>query len=240
MGELSLLRRSPRACVQRRPYEEEPINSSEWDERYSGTDLAWSAAPNRWVEQVTAGLAVGRVLDLAGGDGRNALWLAGRGWRATVVDFSEVALDRVRVLAAKRVGANEQRVNVLRADVRIYQPTPGSFDLVLLVYLHVPAADRRTVVRSAASAVAPGGRLLVVAHDSKNLVGGFGGPQDARLLYTAEDVAADLVGTGLAIGRSEAVVRAVVTDGGPREAIDAVLVAYRPVNATTATRESDS
>jgi SAM-dependent methyltransferase len=213
---------------------EEPINSSEWDERYSGTDLVWSATPNQWVERLTADLPVGRALDLAGGEGRNALWLAGRGWQATVVDFSQVALDRVRVLAAKRFGAGDQRVNMLRADVRTYQPTPGSFDLVLLVYLQVPADDRRTVVRSAASAVAPGGRLLVVAHDSKNMVGGFGGPQDAGLLYTAEDVAADLVGTGLAIECSEAVVRTVVTDDGPRDAIDVVLMA---VNAPTATRE---
>jgi SAM-dependent methyltransferase len=223
-------------AVDCRAYEEEPINSSQWDERYGSADLVWSATPNRWVEQLTADLPVGRALDLAGGEGRNALWLADRGWQAIVVDLSEVALDRVRGLAAKRFGANDQRVSTLRADVRTYQPPPGSFDLVLLVYLHVPADDRRTVVRSAASAVAPGGRLLVVAHDSKNLEGGFGGPQDARLLYTAEDVAADLVGTSLAIERSEAVVRTVVIDGGPRDAIDAVLMA---VNAPTATKETE-
>ena len=196
----------------------------------------WSAAPNQWVEQLTADLPVGRVLDLAGGEGRNALWLADRGWQATVVDFSQVALDGVRELAAKRFGAGDQRVTILQADARTYQPTPGSFDLVLLVYLHVPADDRRTVARSAASAVAPGGRLLVVAHDSKNLVGGFGGPQDPRLLYTADDVAADLIGTGLAIERSEAVLRTVVTDDGLRDAIDAVLMA---VNAPPATRETE-
>ena len=194
----------------------------------------WSATPNQWVEQLTADLPVGRVLDLAGGEGRNALWLACRGWQATVVDFSQVALDRVSELAAKRLGAGDQHVTTLRADVRTYRPTPGSFDLVLLVYLHLPADHRRTVVRSAASAVAPGGRLLVVAHDSKNLAGGFGGPQDPLLLYTADDVAADLVGTGLAIERSEAVLRTVVTDDGPRDAIDAVLMA---INATPATRE---
>jgi SAM-dependent methyltransferase len=220
--------------------EEEPINSSEWDERYRSADLVWSATPNRWVEQFTADLPAGRVLDLAGGEGRNALWLADRGWQATVVDFAQVALDRVRDLAAKRFGAGDQRVSTLWADVRTYQAAPGSFDLVLLVYLQVSADDRRTVVRSAASSVAPGGRLLVVAHDSKNLEGGFGGPQDARLLYTADDVGADLVGTGLDIEHSGAALRSVVTDDGPRQAVDAVLMAYRPVNATTAAREIDS
>lgn len=220
--------------------EEETINSSEWDECYRSTDLVWSATPSQWVEQLTAHLPAGRVLDLAGGEGRNALWLADHGWRATVVDFAQVALDRVRDLAAARFGAGDQRMRTLLADVRTYHAAPRSFDLVLLVYLHLPAGDRCTVVRSAASSVAPGGRLLVVAHDSKNLEGGFGGPQDARLLYTADDVAADLVGTGLDIERSGAVLRTVVTDDGPREAVDAVLMAYRPVNATTTAREIES
>jgi SAM-dependent methyltransferase len=199
----------------------------------------WSATPNQWVEKLTAGLPVGRALDLAGGEGRNALWLADRGWQATVVDFSQVALDKARVLASKRFGANSERLTTIRADLLTYRPVVASFDLVLLVYLQLPPNDRRTVVRSAATALAPGGRLLVVAHHSKNLSAGVGGPQDPDLLYTAEDIAADLTGTELAIERSDSLLRAVATDGGRREAIDAVLIACRAHNATTATRETD-
>ena len=70
------------------------MDAEQWDQRYDQADLVWSAAPNRWVEEVTGSLSPGRVLDLAAGEGRNALWLAGRGWRATAVDFSRVALDR--------------------------------------------------------------------------------------------------------------------------------------------------
>lgn len=200
----------------------------------------WSATPNQWVEKLTADLPVGRALDLAGGEGRNALWLADRGWQATVVDFSQVALDKARVLASKRFGANSERLTTIRADLLTYRPVVASFDLVLLVYLQLPANDRRTVVRSAATAVAPGGRLLVVAHHSKNLSAGVGGPQDPHLLYTAEDIATDLTGTDLAIERSDSMLRTVATDDGPREAIDAVLIACRAHNATTAPRETDS
>lgn len=122
-------------------------------------------------------MAPGRVLDLAGGEGRNALWLADRGWQATVVDFSQVALDRARALAVQRFRANDRRLVAVRTDLLTYRPEHASFDLVLVVYLHLVAQARRAVLRMAAAAVAPGGRLLVVAHDSTNLTAGFGGPQ---------------------------------------------------------------
>lgn len=206
------------------------MDSSTWDERYSGSDLVWSAAPNQWVEQVAADLPSGRCLDLAGGEGRNALWLVERGWRATVVDFSQVALDRASSLATQRLGDEHDRLTVERADLLAYQPAPGAFDLVLVVYLHLGSDARRTVLRTAAGAVAPGGLLLVVAHDSSNLTHGFGGPQDPAVLYTAEDVEADLAGSGLAVERAETAARAVVTDEGSRDALDALLVARRPTH----------
>ena len=60
------------------------MDSSAWDERYSGNDLAWSSTPNQWVGQLAAELPPGCVPGLAGGEGRNALCLADRGWQATV------------------------------------------------------------------------------------------------------------------------------------------------------------
>lgn len=215
------------------------MNSSSWDQRYAGTDLVWSASPNQWVEQVAAGLAPGRVLDLAGGEGRNALWLADRGWQATVVDFSRVALDRASSLAAQRFGDEDGRLITVHADLLSYLPEPEAFDLVLVVYLQLVAGERRTVLQRAATAVAPGGRLLVVAHDSTNLTAGVGGPQDASVLFTAADVEADIAGTGLVITRSEAVLRTVATENGPREAVDALLLGARTARSSTTTKHND-
>jgi SAM-dependent methyltransferase len=219
---------------------EETVDSSTWDARYAGTDLVWSATPNQWVEQVAGGLAPGRVLDLAGGEGRNALWLADRGWQATVVDFSQVALDRANALAVQRFGAVNQRLVTVNADLLTYRPEPASFDLVLVVYLHLLAHDRRAVMRMAATAIAPRGRLLLVAHDATNLTAGVGGPQDPRVLYTCADVEADLAGSGLVIERTGTVLRAVDTENGPRHAVDALLLANRPGDATTLTRKTQS
>jgi SAM-dependent methyltransferase len=205
------------------------MDSRAWDERYAAAELVWGGEPNRWVVRETEGLAPGRALDLAAGEGRNALWLAARGWRATAVDFSAVALDRGRRLADSRPPEVREHLDWVRADLASYRPDAGAFDLVLVVYLHVPAAERRAVLRRAADAVAPGGTLLVVGHDTANLTEGVGGPQDAAVLFTPDDVLADLEGTGLEPRRAERVRRPVAgPDGGRAHAVDALVRLERP------------
>lgn len=199
------------------------MNSEAWDERYRAADLVWGLPPNRWVEQETAELTPGRALDLACGEGRNALWLAGRGWQVTAADFSQVGLDKGRALEEHSDAATP--VQWRRADATVYRPDEP-VDLALICYLQLPAEQRRAAVRNAASALAPGGTLLVIGHDSANLAEGTGGPQDPQVLFTAQDVADDLDGTGLQIDRAEAVRRPV--EGAPRPAIDALLRAHRP------------
>jgi ubiquinone/menaquinone biosynthesis C-methylase UbiE len=193
----------------------------------------WGTAPNRWVEQELAGLPPGRAVDVAAGEGRNAIWLAARGWRVTAVDFSAVALERGRRLAAAQPGEVAGRVTWQNADVTRWEAPGPVFDLVLLAYLQLPAAQRRGVLRQAAAALAPGGTLLVVGHDTSNLTAGVGGPQDERVLFTPEDVLDDLGGTELVTTLAEQVRRPVQVEGGsePRYAIDALVRCFRPVAA---------
>jgi SAM-dependent methyltransferase len=165
------------------------------------------------------GAQPGRALDLACGEGRNALWLAAQGWQVTAVDFSTVAIAKARELDTHAV------VEWVAADATSYtSATP--VDLALLCYLQLPAAQRRAAVRAAAAALAPNGVLLVIAHDSRNLVDGTGGPQDPHVLYTASDLALDLDGTDLTIERAGEVLRPV--QGADRPAIDVLVRARRP------------
>jgi len=193
-----------------------------WDQRYSGPDLVWGAGPNRFVADEVAALPPGRAVDLGAGEGRNAIWLAERGWRVTAVDFSAAGLDRAARLAAGR-GAS---VDWVHADLLAWQPAPGGYDLVLIAYLHLPSADLARVFRAAAAAVAPGGTLLVIGHDRDNITRGHGGPQDPDRLYTPALVTAQL--GGLAIIRAEQVPRPVRTPEGERTAIDTLVRAQRP------------
>jgi SAM-dependent methyltransferase len=198
------------------------MDREEWNRRYAGRELLWTGEPNRFLVAETAALRPGRALDLACGEGRNAVWLAEQSWRVTGADFSEVALEKARRLADAR-GVEAEWV---AADLLEYRPEPGAFDLVIVFYLQVPAAQRRTILRAAVEAVAPGGAFLLVAHDRANLEQGYGGPQEPAVLYTAEDVVADL--DGLRIERAERVERPVQTPDGDRIALDTLVRAVRP------------
>ncbi|MEP6651018.1 MAG: class I SAM-dependent methyltransferase, partial [Lapillicoccus sp.] len=185
------------------------MDSTAWDHRYAASDLVWSATPNVVVARETADLPPGRALDLASGEGRNAIWLAERGWRVTAVDFSAVATERARSLAEQRLGSRADRVDAVTADLMVWSPEPASADLVVLAYLQLGAAERRHAHRLAAVALARGGTFLLVAHHSDNLREGVGGPQDSAVLFTEGDVIADLEGTDLVVDRAERVERVV-------------------------------
>jgi len=202
----------------------ERVKSADWDQRYAGSELLWTAEANRFLVAEAGGLAPGTALDLACGEGRNAVWLAERGWTVRGVDFSGVALAKAEKLAAAR-GVD---VAWEQADLLDSSPEPASYDLVAILYLQVPAAERRVIVRRAAAGLAPGGTLLVIAHDSSNLEHGWGGPQSPAVLYGAADVRSDLAGSAVEIERAETLERPVETPDGERIALD-LLVRARAV-----------
>lgn len=197
------------------------MDHHEWDERYSGADLVWSAEPNRFLVEEVESLPPGSALDVACGEGRNAVWLAQRGWYVNGVDFSAVGLEKARRLAAARNVSVEWEL----ADVAGAGPAFDSYDLVIVMYLHLPTAQRSTAFRRAAAAVAPGGTILVVGHDITNPSEGWGGPSDLAVLYGPDDVVADL--DGLDIVKAERVRRPVTTDDGEKNAIDVLVRATR-------------
>ena len=188
-----------------------------WDTRYAGSEFLWKQEPNRFLVAELDGLAPGRALDLACGEGRNAVWLAQQGWAVTGVDFSEVGLAKAALLAESR----GVEVELVAADLLDYVP-PAGLDLAIAFYFQVPDDERRLVLGRAAEALAPGGTMLVVAHDLLNLSDGIGGPQEPDVLYTPEDIVGDLA--GLIVERAERVRRPV----GESAAIDALVRATKP------------
>jgi len=125
------------------------MDHKDWNDRYAAQELLWGAEPNRFlVEELREVAPRGRALDLACGEGRNAIWLAKLGWVVTAVDYSQVAIERARRLAA------EQHVDIewILADVTSFAPAASEFQLVVIAYLHLPETSRRTVLAHAASA----------------------------------------------------------------------------------------
>jgi len=201
------------------------MDSSMWDARYSTDELVWKADPNRFLVEEVRDMEPGRALDVACGEGRNALWLAERGWEATGVDFSAVGLDKARSIGARR-GVD---VEWIEADVLSWEPPADRFDLIVVAYLQLPADERRRVHRLLVRGIAPGGTLLVIAHDSTNLIEGVGGPQSPHVLFSPDDVVRDVEGCGLVVVRADRVLRPVSTPEGPRDAIDALVRLSRPL-----------
>ncbi|MFC7480956.1 SAM-dependent methyltransferase [Luedemannella flava] len=161
-----------------------------WEERYRAKPTIWSGNPNPQLVAEVADLAPGRALDVGCGEGADAAWLAARGWRVTGVDISTVALDRARAHVDSAGLAD--RIELVHADLRVTPPEPGAYDLVSAQFMHLPPGPRRELYAQLASAVAPGGTLLIVGHDPTDLHTSVHRAHFPDMMFTVDEVASAL------------------------------------------------
>jgi SAM-dependent methyltransferase len=176
--------------------------ASIWNERYRAKPQIWSGKPNPQLVREAGGLRPGKALDLGCGEGADAIWLAQQGWTVTAVDVSAVALERAHshekaALARESVHAGEgaiaSRITWQQADLEQWQPE-GSFDLVTSQFLHSQELAWQGPLRTAASAVKPGGTLLIVGHHPDRLPpwGGGGAHAHREMFYTGDELVREL------------------------------------------------
>ncbi|WP_327044578.1 FAD-dependent oxidoreductase [Microbispora sp. NBC_01189] len=199
-----------------------------WEERYQSRPAVWSGRPNAQLVAEAADLPPGRALDVGSGEGADAVWLAGRGWRVTGTDISATALKRAAGHASDAGPEVAARIEWVHADLRDHPLPEGAYDLVSAHYMHLPVETRRALYARLAAAVAPGGVLLIVGHHPLDLLTVAHRQHLPQAMFTAEEVAASLDPADWEVTAAEARPRTATDPEGHEITIrDAVLVARR-------------
>lgn len=203
------------------------FDESFWDERYRQHGSVWSRDPNPSLMAEAASLRPGSALDVGSGEGADSIWLARQGWRVTAVDISSVALARAAERAAEDATV-AGRIVWVHHDLTAMPPPAGTFDLVSAQFMHLPLAQRTELYHRLAASVAPGGTFLIVGHHPDDLATGIRRPSQPGLLFTPEEIAAELDPEEWQIDVCEARRRSVRdADGNSITVTDSVLRAHR-------------
>ncbi len=174
------------------------MDSSFWDDRYSGADFFYGTTPNGFIAEHAPLIPPGPVLCLAEGEGRNAVFLATSGHAVTAVDQSAVGLAKARRLADERRVALTTSV----ADLADFAITPGAWSGIVATFVHLPQPLRRTVHRRVAEGLRPGGVFLLEAYTPDQVRHRTGGPvNQPELLMKLSDLRDELAGLELVVAR---------------------------------------
>ena len=161
-----------------------------WNERYAEPGFIYGTEPNDFLRSVADRIPSGPVLCLAEGQGRNAVYLASLGHDVVAVDQSPVGLQRARELAAAR-GVT---IDTVVADLAEYRIAPGAWSGIVAIFMHLPPALRAHVLAASVHALAPGGAFVMEAYRPKQLEYRTGGPGEASLLPSLDDLRRELAG----------------------------------------------
>jgi SAM-dependent methyltransferase len=177
--------------------EDAAMDEQFWNERYSEPGFAYGSEPNDFVRESAAHIPPGPVLCLADGEGRNGVFLAGRGHDVTAVDLARVGLDKAEQLARER----NVRLTTVCADLSIFQIAPASWSGIVSVWVHLPSDLRRRVHAACVAGLAPGGAFLIEAYAPRQLGMGTGGPTDPDRYVTLAALQSELRGLEFEVAR---------------------------------------
>jgi SAM-dependent methyltransferase len=165
----------------------------DWDERFSEPGFAYGTEPNEFIVSVADRIPQGKVLSLAEGEGRNAVYLASLGYQVTGVDGSEVGLRKAAQLAKER-GVT---ITTVHADLGKFEIEPEQWDGIIACFCHLPPAIRIPLHQAAVRGLKPGGVFVLEAFSKEQLAYGTGGPQSLDMLMSLDELKVELAGLEL-------------------------------------------
>jgi len=161
------------------------MSTNRWDERFRRVQYLYGEEPNAFlVEHVHRLPKGGKVLCLASGEGRNAVYLAGLGFQVTAVDGSEVGMEKACQLAARRGVV----MHTLVSDLCDFEPETGAWDAVVAVWCHLSSAFRPTVHHRIVRGLRRGGVLVLEDDHPTQVRNGAGQVADLDLLARLDEL----------------------------------------------------
>ena len=161
-----------------------------WDKKFSSEEYLYGEKPNAFFKQHIDALKPGKVLLPGEGEGRNALYAAQKGWETYAFDGSAVGKQKAVTLAEKYGLTIHYDV----AMVEDYVAEENSFDLIALVFLHLPSHLRKLLHAKLVKMLKPGGLLIMEVFEKKQIHNSSGGPKKDELLYSVEELKNDFTG----------------------------------------------
>ena len=201
------------------------VTADYWDDKYKVEEFVYTKTENRFVVEYCSPLKPGRVIDLAGGEGRNSVWFAKQGWKVENIDFSAVALEKYAAYASES-GVSASCLATV-ADALSFVPQMDQVDLGVIGYLQITSGDLRKAIRRLGKHVVSGGHLFGVWHARANLKGGFGGPRDPRVLPSVGFLKRALWGQGFDLIECRLRDGQIQTKEGLKPSITVVLLARK-------------
>ena len=167
------------------------MDSSYWDAKFDTDDYIYTTVVNRFVKEYCEPLIAkqpqGKMIDLAGGEGRNAVWFSEQGWQSENIDWSKKALSKSLKLAEERGVSDLHFAHI--ADATGFESVLTPVDIGVVAYLQVPEQDLADALDTLVENVRKGGHILGVWHARENLADGYGGPRDSAVLPSVESLA---------------------------------------------------
>ena len=166
-----------------------------WDEKYDSEEYIYGKQANTFLQENSDALPPGKILCLAEGEGRNAVFLSKKGYRVTAVDASEVGLTKARKLADE----NDCTIEFIHADLGSFDLGTEKWDGIVSIFCHVPLDIRQRLHANLAAALKEDGVLLLEAYTPAQLAHGTGGPPDEELMMSADLLREELVGINFSL-----------------------------------------
>ena len=162
-----------------------------WNERYQCGDYVYGCAPNDFLRaHATLFVKGAKVLSLAEGEGRNAVFLATQGCKVQGVDFSAQGQEKAQQLA-KNHGV---KIGYDLADLTVYDMGDAAWDGIISVFCHLPERKRANLYESVIRALKPGGIFLLESYNKRQPDFCTGGPNDASYLLSCDELKAPFSG----------------------------------------------